>query len=342
DGSLLFLQHMISKMDKERGSRIGIVPNGSPLFNGSPGGGWSNIRKSFLDQNLLDCIVALPKNLFYGTDITTYLWILDNKRPAERKNKVLFINAVHAEYTRLLQKNLGKKRFEISDAGAADILSIYANYQNVTREIVYPKTGEVETLEVAKLLDYDEFFCTQVAIRRPLRLWYENLTARWQELCEQDGFNPDDKKYEGIRPALELPDIDIRRSDAELFAYLKANKQKVRKSKEYAVYRSLFGRVSEDAPEVHDDPFDASSPFIADSSLNDTERIPFKENIDEYFAKEVLPFTPDAWMDRTKDTIGVEFPFTRLFYIYRPLRSADEILADLAALDATTSTGFSK
>ena len=125
DGSLLFLQHMISKMDKVNGSRIGIVLNGSPLFNGDAGSGWSNIRKMLLDRNLLDTIVALPKNLFYGTDITTYLWILDNKRPAERRDKVLFIDAAHAEYTRLLQKNLGKKRFEVSDEGAEDILNIY-------------------------------------------------------------------------------------------------------------------------------------------------------------------------------------------------------------------------
>ena len=106
DGSLLFLQHMVAKMDNTQGSRIGIVLNGSPLFNGDAGSGWSNIRKMLLDRDLLDCIVALPKNLFYGTDITTYLWILDNKRPVERKDKVLFINAAHAEYTRLLQKNL--------------------------------------------------------------------------------------------------------------------------------------------------------------------------------------------------------------------------------------------
>ena len=333
DGSLLFLQHMISKMDSERGSRIGIVLNGSPLFNGSPGSGWSNIRKSFLDDNLLDCIVALPKSLFYGTDIGTYLWILDNKRPEERRGKVLFINAVHAEYTKLLQKNLGKKRFEISPEGIADILKIYADYHPVTREIVYPRTGEKETLEVAKLLDYNEFFCTQVAVRRPKRMWYENITARWEELCAQDGFNPDDKKFEVILPALNLDGIDKRRGDTEFFAWLKANKQKTRVA-DITLWRNLFGRISEDAPEVREKPFDPKSPFEADSALNDSEYIPFTENIDEYFAREVLPHTPDAWMDRTKDRIGVEFPFTRLFYIYRPLRSPKEILSDFKDLNS--------
>lgn len=341
DGSLLFLQHMISKMDADRGSRIGIVLNGSPLFNGGPGSGWSEIRKSFLDSNLLDCIVALPKNLFYGTDIHTYLWILDNKRPEERRGKVLFINAVHAEYTKLLQKNLGKKRFEISPEGIADILQIYADYQPVTREIVYPKTGKVETLEVAKVLDYDEFLCTQVAVRRPKRLWFENITARWAELSEQEGFNPNDKKYEGITPALALEGIDDKRSDNEFFTWLKANKQKTRKG-DITLWRNLFGRIADDAPEVREKPFDPDSPFEADSALNDTERIPFSEDIDDYFAREVLPFTPDAWMDRSKDKIGVEFPFTRLFYVYRPLRSPSDILSELAKLDSEVDDDLTK
>ena len=122
DGSLLFLQHMIYKMD-ESGSRIGIVLNGSPLFNGDAGSGWSNIRKSFLDNNLLDAIVALPKSLFYGTDISTYLWILDNKRPENKKNKVLFIDASDKDtFATLLQRNIGKKRYEISEKGIEKIL----------------------------------------------------------------------------------------------------------------------------------------------------------------------------------------------------------------------------
>lgn len=171
DGSLLFLQHMIAKMDDQAGSRIGIVLNGSPLFNGDAGNGWSNIRKMLLDRNLLDAIVALPKNLFYGTDITTYLWILDNKRPAEKYHKALFIDAAHTkEFTNLLQKNLGKKRYEISDEGTKEIFDIYKEYQSYSRDIEYEKTGEMEHLEIAKLLDYDDFLYTNVAVRRPLRL----------------------------------------------------------------------------------------------------------------------------------------------------------------------------
>ena len=332
DGSLLFLQHMISKMDNQRGSRIGIVLNGSPLFNGDAGSGWSNIRKMLLDRNLLDCIVALPKNLFYGTDITTYLWILDNKRPTERLNKVLFINAAHAEYTKLLQKNLGKKRFEVSEDGAMDILTMYKDYKDAWRDIVYEKTNEVEQLQVARLLDYEDFCYTTVATRRPLRLWYENITEKYATLCEDDDFDADAKKNAILETVSELEGIDEKRSDSEFFAYLKAHKTKYTAT-ELKLLRSSFGTISEDAPEVHEKPLVASSDFVADTNLNDTEKIPLKQDIDEFFAREVLPYAPDAWMDRTKDKIGVEFPFTRIFYKYRPLRSAAAILAELNDLD---------
>ena len=332
DGSLLFLQHMIAKMDAQQGSRIGIVLNGSPLFNGDAGSGWSNIRKMLLDKNLLDCIVALPKNLFYGTDITTYLWILDNKRPAERKDKVLFINAAHAEYTKLLQKNLGKKRFEVSEEGAADILSIYKAYSDATRDIFYEKTGEVENIQVARLLDYSDFLYTTVTVRRPLRLWYENISGKYAELCLDDNFDPQSKKNAILKVVSELKDIDARRSDHEFFEFLKSNKVKY-SAGDIKLLRPTFGSISDDAPKVHENPIDKNSELVIDSNLNDTEKVPFKDIIEEYFEREVIPYANDAWMDRSKDKIGCEFPFTRIFYKYRPLRSIDKILEDLKRID---------
>lgn len=332
DGSLLFLQHMIAKMDNQQGSRIGIVLNGSPLFNGDAGSGWSNIRKMLLDRNLLDCIVALPKNLFYGTDITTYLWILDNKRPASRKDKVLFINAAHAEYTRLLQKNLGKKRYEISPNGASDILAIYREYVDAFRDIVYEKTGEIERLQVAKLLDYDDFRYTTVATRRPLRYWFENITEKYIALCENEAFDADSKKNAILKIVSEVEGIDDKRSDSDFFAFLKSKKVKYTAT-ELKLLRSMFGVIDEEAPEVHEKPLDINSDCVADANLNDTEKIPQKQDIDEYFEHEVLPYTPDAWMDRSKDKLGVEFPFTRIFYKYRPLRTAEAIMAELNNLD---------
>lgn len=333
DGSLLFLQHMIAKMDSEAGSRIGIVLNGSPLFNGDAGTGWSNIRKMLLDRNLLDAIIALPKNLFYGTDITTYLWILDNKRPAERYRKVLFVDAAHSEFTTLLQKNLGKKRFEISEEGTHDIISIYKAYEPCSRDIVYDKTGETEHLEIAKLMDYDDFLYTNVAVRRPLRLWFSNIRATYEALCSNDDFKADDKKNLILREVAAIDGVDEQRSDHEFFVFLKENSVKTTKAQKKQL-RDVFGRVAEDAPEVFDDPIKNSGEWVADTNLNDTEKIPMKEDIDDYFRREVLPFAPDAWMERDKDKVGCEFPFTRLFYKYRPLRSSEEILSELAALDS--------
>ena len=332
DGSLLFLQHMIAKMDNQQGSRIGIVLNGSPLFNGDAGSGWSNIRKMLLDRNLLDCIVALPKNLFYGTDITTYLWILDNKRPADHKDKVLFINAAHAEYTKLLQKNLGKKRFEISENGASDILSLYKDYKDAVRNIVYDKTKEVEQLQIAKLLDYDDFRYTTVATRRPLRYWFENITDKYLALCENEAFDADSKKNAILKTVSEVEGIDDKRSDSDFFTFLKSKKVKYTAT-ELKLLRSTYGVIDEEAPEVHEKPLDENSNFVVDTNLNDTEKIPQKQDIDDYFEQEVLPYTPDAWMDRSKDKLGVEFPFTRIFYKYRPLRTAEAIMAELNGLD---------
>ena len=341
DGSLLFLQHMIAKMDSEAGSRIGIVLNGSPLFNGDAGTGWSNIRKMLLDRNLLDAIIALPKNLFYGTDITTYLWILDNKRPAERYRKVLFVDAAHSEFTTLLQKNLGKKRFEISEEGTHDIISIYKAYEPCSRDIVYDKTGETEHLEIAKLMDYDDFLYTNVAVRRPLRLWFSNIRATYEALCSNDDFKADDKKNLILREVAAIDGVDEQRSDHEFFVFLKENSVKTTKAQKKQL-RDVFGRVAEDAPEVFDDPIKNSGECVADTNMNDTEKIPMKEDIDDYFHREVLPFAPDAWMERDKDKVGCEFPFTRLFYKYRPLRSSEEILSELAALDSALNNELSQ
>lgn len=341
DGSLLFLQHMIAKMDSEAGSRIGIVLNGSPLFNGDAGTGWSNIRKMLLDRNLLDAIIALPKNLFYGTDITTYLWILDNKRPAERYRKVLFVDAAHSEFTTLLQKNLGKKRFEISEEGTHDIISIYKAYEPCSRDIVYDKTGETEHLEIAKLMDYDDFLYTNVAVRRPLRLWFSNIRATYEALCSNDDFKADDKKNLILQEVAAIDGVDEQRSDHEFFVFLKENHVKTTKAQKKQL-RDVFGRVAEDAPEVFDDPVKNSGERVADTNLNDTEKIPMKEDIDDYFRREVLPFAPDAWTERDKDKVGCEFPFTRLFYKYRPLRSSEEILSELAALDSALNNELSQ
>lgn len=337
DGSLLFLMHMISKMDNTQGSRIGIVLNGSPLFNGDAGGGWSNIRQSLLDKNLLDAIVALPKNLFYGTDISSYLWILDNKRPADRYHKVLFIDATCEYFTTPLQRSLGKKRYEISKIGAEAIMLAYKTYDSFSIPIDYLDDGTFPRKEIAKLLDYDDFLYTKVTVLRPKRLSYTNIAEKYELLLADENFNADAPKNQILKTVADLKDVDIKRTDADFFKFL--NEQKVKVSTaEVKLLRATFGERDEDAPEILANPYKATSGFEADPDLNDTEIIPFKKDIDEYFSEEVLPFIPDAWMDRTKDKVGCEFPFTKLFYEYKPLRESSIILEELKHLDEQFET----
>lgn len=337
DGSLLFLMHMISKMDNTQGSRIGIVLNGSPLFNGDAGGGWSNIRQSLLERNLLDAIVALPKNLFYGTDISSYLWILDNKRSADRFHKVLFIDATCDYFTTPLQRSLGKKRYEISKIGAEAIMLAYKTYDSFSIPIDYLDDGTFPRKEIAKLLDYDDFLYTKVTVLRPKRLSYSNIAEKYELLLADENFNADAPKNQILKTVADLKDIDIKRTDADFFKFLKEKKVKV-STADVKFLRATYGERDENAPEILANPYKATSGFEADPDLNDTEIIPFKKDIDEYFTEEVLPFVPDAWMDRTKDKVGCEFPFTKLFYEYKPLRESSIILEELKHLDEQSET----
>lgn len=324
EGSLLFLQHMISKMDGS-GSRIGIILNGSPLFNGDADSGWSNIRKMLLDRDILDAIIAIPKNLFYSTDIQTYLWILDNNRPASHRGKVLLINGYQEPYQSLLQRNLGKKRYEISERGAREILSLYRNYTSAQIEV------NGETVEAAKLLDREDFLYTKVTVERPLRLVFEKTGEKLLEAIQQKTFPKKDLPF--FAQVAAIPGIDKRRTDEEFFAFLLAALKVKNIQQGYIKKLRCYASTDENAPAIYATPGKPDSGFVPDTALRDTENIPFKTDIDEYFREEVLRFVPDAWMDRSKDKIGCEFPFSKLFYVYKPLRSRSEILDELLALD---------
>ena len=168
DGQLLFLQHMISKMDKTNGSRIGVVTNGSPLFKGSAGSGESDIRKWIIENDWLECIVALPKDLFYNTGINTYIWFLTNKKPNNRKGKVQLINGNASKVTgtnakgkeesehifaRSNKKSLGNKRNELNANHIAALLDLYTNF---------------EEGEHCKIYNNDDFGYYQLTIEQPL------------------------------------------------------------------------------------------------------------------------------------------------------------------------------
>ena len=329
DGSLLFLLHMISKMDPT-GSRIGIVLNGSPLFNGSAGSGWSEIRKMLMDRDLLDAIIALPKNLFYGTDISTYLWILDNNKPKEHKGKVLMVDATHPRYAKLLQRSLGKKRYEIPDEAIKEIVDIYGDFSDAN----LPDNGDIK---VARLMDVEDFLYTTVTIYRPLRLFYTDIARKAMETATQPKVKKADKEILDKIAGAEWPAGKM--TDEEVFREMRKILPKKPTQGVVKLVRTL-GNTDPEAPIVWVTPGDDKGQWVIDPALTDTETIPMKENIDEYIAREVLPFVPDAWRDPSKDKVGCEFPLTRLFYRYTPLRDSSEILADLMALEADTTSAL--
>ncbi|TGE20888.1 type I restriction-modification system subunit M [Hymenobacter metallicola] len=135
DGQFLFIQHLVSKMEP-RGSRIGIVTNGSPLFSGGAGSGESEIRRWLIQEDLLEAIVALPSEIFFNTGIYTYLWILSNKKPAERRGMVQLINAVD-EYVPM-RPSLNNKRKKISDEQIAKITALYTAFEEGPQVKIYP------------------------------------------------------------------------------------------------------------------------------------------------------------------------------------------------------------
>lgn len=150
DGALMFLQHMISKMEPE-GSRIAIIFNGSPLFTGDAGSGESNIRKWIIENDRLEAVVAMPTELFYNTGIATYIWIVTNRKTKSRKGKVQLINAV--EFCQKMRKSLGSKRNYITDEQIRKITAIYKKYQEG---------------EECRIYDNEDFGYTKVTVERPL------------------------------------------------------------------------------------------------------------------------------------------------------------------------------
>lgn len=365
DGSFLFLQHMISKMNPN-GSIIGIVFNGSPLFNGDAGGGWSNIRGWIMDNpnDYLDAIVSLPKDLFYGTGIGTYIWILNNKKPANRRGKVQLINAAYQnpKFTKKI-KSLGKKQYEISDGGISLITAIYKAFKPHTIEI--EEDGKKRNVEVSKIYEVEDFKYTKVTVERPLRLAYEITVEKIDALKEHSKFKEFASSKKKDKKAAEA---DIKKGKAIQEKILKAVesfKGKPRQMNDAAffkdfesafgskpnkglikMYRDSLGEKDEEAEVVYADPFEVlvqsgaihtwDEKPLADTDLRDSENIPWKKDVDQYFQEEVLPFAHDAWMDREKDKIGYEIPFTKYYYEYKPLRDLSLIMKDIEELEEQT------
>ena len=192
DGSLLFLQHMISKMnpyeegdEDQPGSKIAIVFNGSPLFSGDAGSGPSNIRRWIIENDWLDAIVAMPDQLFYNTGIFTYVWLVTNRKPPERRGKVQLIDGTR--FFEKMKKSLNNKRNEISEEQIHHLTRVYGNYQDgETAEVQI--NGKTESRIISRVFENREFGFLKVTVERPLRMNFEATPERIAKLDDQTNF----------------------------------------------------------------------------------------------------------------------------------------------------------
>ena len=369
DGALLFLQHMLAKRraPQDGGSRVAIVFNGSPLFTGDAGGGESNIRQWIIENDWLEAIVALPEQLFYNTGISTYLWVLTNRKEKSRKGKVQLIDA--RQFWVQMEKSLGNKRRRIGDPSdpktrkdpdqVAELTKIFGNFRdgetrtfNEEDAITHQPIQRERT--VSRIFDNEDFGYYKITVERPLRLNFQASAERIALLDNVSGFKnlaTSAKKNSAVREQ----EIDAGRQRQEeirnlLRAFGKATQEslfndrkifltELRKldrerdvrlsAQELKVILAATGERDETA-EICRDKNGQPEP---DADLRDTETVPLKESIDEYFKREVLPHVPDAWIDTTRTKVGYEIPLNRHFYRYEPPRPLEVIEADIKKLE---------
>ena len=367
DGSLLFLQHMLSKMraPDDGGSRIGIVFNGSPLFTGDAGSGESNIRQWIIENDWLEAVVALPDQLFYNTGISTYIWVLTNRKEPRRKGKVQLIDA--RRFFVKMPKSLGNKRNKIGDPAdrpsepdqIADITRLFGSFSDgetwtFTEEDPITKQPIERARVVSKVFDNADFGFYKITVERPLRLNFQAAPERIARLGAESGFTKlatSSKKNEKAR--LEEIEAGQRRQDEIrklLAAFTRQHGTKLYKDRkaflselreidrtvdlrltapELKAILSALGERDQTA-EICRDRDGNPEP---DADLRDTESVPLKESIAEYFKREVLPHVPDAWIDESKTKVGYEIPLNRHFYRYEPPRPLEVIEVDIKTLE---------
>jgi len=338
DGSLLFLLHMLSKMKPVNrtspgGSRVAIVFNGSPLFTGGAGSGESEIRRWIIENDWLEAIVALPDQMFYNTGISTYIWLLTNRKAPERKGKVQLINGV--AHFRKMRKSLGDKRKELGPDDIDTLTRLYAAFEDGPE---------------VKVFDNQGFGFHRITVERPLKLNVQASPERiarldderaWQNLAssKKKGAAHDAEiaagraTQDGVLGVLRSLDPERLYQDREAFlkdlkAAAKASKVKLPAPIQKAILSALSERdETAQVCKTHGKP-------EPDPDLRDYENVPLNDNINDYLRREVLPHIPDAWVDHSKTKVGYEIPFTRHFYVYTPPRPLDVIRGEIEALEA--------
>ncbi len=359
DGALLFLQNMLSKMQPvdQGGSRIAIVLNGSPLFTGDAESGPNSIRKWIIENDWLEAIVALPDQLFYNTGISTYVWVLTNRKAPHRTGEVQLIDG--RQFFVKMPKSLGKKRHKLSKEQIDDLTRIHGDFRNgETRDMTDedPVTHQPRTRPrvVSKVFANEDFGYRKVTVERPLRLNFAATPERIARLEEQRAFKNLAKsrkrpgpahdaevaegraRQEAIRSLLSTlaksTGGEVMRDRDTFAAVLKDASRAAGLRLSATVRNNVLSALSERDSEAQIRRNRRGEPE-ADSKLRDTETIPLREDIDAYMAREVLPHVPDAWVDLSETKIGYEIPLNRHFYVYEPPRPIDAIKSELEELE---------
>ena len=344
DGSLLFLQHMISKMQpadsNDGGSRIAIVFNGSPLFTGDAGSGESDIRRWIIENDWLEAIVALPDQMFYNTGIATYIWVLTNRKEPHRQGKVQLIDA--RQMFVKMRKSLGNKRNELSQDQIDDLTAIHGNFTDgETRDFTDedPVTHQPRTRPriVSKVFANSDFGYQKITVERPLRLNFAATPERIARIEDEKAFInlATSRKKAGPQHDTEVSAGKLRQELVRALLDALADETKGEIITDRDTFLTTLDQtatavgVKLAAPERkaiisalgEQDPnaaicTDKNGKPEPDTDLRDTEIVPMLEDIGDYMAREVLPHVPDAWVDHSKIKFGYEIPLNRHFYIY--------------------------
>jgi type I restriction enzyme M protein len=337
DGALLFLQHMVNKFtpydgQKLSGSRLAIVFNGSPLFTGGAGSGESEIRRWLIENDMLEAIIALPEQMFYNTGIGTYVWIVTNRKEAQRREKIQLIDA--RPRWKPMRRSLGDKRRQMGDD---DIAAVVCEY------------GDFVESETSKIFDNADFGYNRVPIERPLRLLYQMSVERKSRFLDAVPHLLDDvqaiDREGGREPREDWFDFD------QWMTELLMRRGRRWRANERKLFRDVFAERNPEARPVvrerrrrrpDDDRvwgwFDAPKRdwvqnYEPDTQLRDFENVVLKEQVDRHVREQVLRHVEDAWADRGNIRPAYEINFNRHFYKYTPPRPLAEIDADLRELE---------
>ena len=319
DCQMMFLANNLSRMrsDTPLGTRIVEVHNGSSLFTGDAGSGASNLRQYIIENDLLEAIVAMPEKDFYNTGIGTFVWVVTNRKEERRRGFVQLIDAT--EIKTPLRKNLGEKNCESSEEDRKKILQLLMDFKETPQSKIFPN---------------DEFGYWSVKVCRPLRLMAKITNDRIAKCIHDSKY----KDFQGWLSCLYESMGDVEFEDYNYFIdevkdLTKAHEYKWKKANADALLK-YFTEKSPEAEIVTD----AGGNPMPDKSLEDSEIIPFRYEggIDGFFENEILPYAPDAWIDKESILTGYELSFTKYFYKPKQLRSIAEISKDIRDIEERT------